>query len=173
MYIVAGPDPNPRGGSQLPNPNECNFTLTSATREEMLTPNPNECKSMLTSAPKGEVPPPDPNEFNRTLTSVIWGYLYHIIYYTIVSVREMFSITNQALPVDPPRILQQYKEICDDTGGEFALDWLTDELGLKHCFVSNKWGSPGAKGHTRAQPQTAAHTCSPVKGFSKKTVQNI
>ena len=31
MYTVASPDPNPRGGSQLPNPNECNSTLTSGT----------------------------------------------------------------------------------------------------------------------------------------------
>ena len=31
MYIVASPDPNPRGGGQLPNPNECNSTLTSGT----------------------------------------------------------------------------------------------------------------------------------------------
>ena len=29
------------GGGQLPNPNECNSTLTSATREETLTHNPN------------------------------------------------------------------------------------------------------------------------------------
>ena len=29
MYIVAGPDPNPVGGGQLPDPNECNSTLTS------------------------------------------------------------------------------------------------------------------------------------------------
>ena len=35
MYTVAGPDPNPRGGGQLPNPK-------SATRGETLTPNPNE-----------------------------------------------------------------------------------------------------------------------------------
>ena len=28
MYTVASPDPiNPRGGSQLPNPNMCNSTL--------------------------------------------------------------------------------------------------------------------------------------------------
>ena len=40
MYIVASPDPNPRGGGQLPNPNECNSTLMSATRGETLTPNP-------------------------------------------------------------------------------------------------------------------------------------
>ena len=40
MYIVACPDPNPRGGGQLPNPNECNSALTSAAREETLTPNP-------------------------------------------------------------------------------------------------------------------------------------
>ena len=32
MCAVAGPDHNPRGGGQLPNPNECNSTLTSATR---------------------------------------------------------------------------------------------------------------------------------------------
>ena len=36
MYTVASPDPdpdpNPRGGGQLPNPYECNSTLTSATR---------------------------------------------------------------------------------------------------------------------------------------------
>ena len=32
MYSVASPDPNPRGGGQLPNPNECNSTLTSETR---------------------------------------------------------------------------------------------------------------------------------------------
>ena len=33
MYAVAGPnpDPNRRGGGQLPNPNECNSTLTSGT----------------------------------------------------------------------------------------------------------------------------------------------
>ena len=32
MYTVASPDPNPRGGGQVPNPNECNSTLTSGTR---------------------------------------------------------------------------------------------------------------------------------------------
>ena len=31
MYTVASRGPNPRGGSQLPNPNECNSTLTSGT----------------------------------------------------------------------------------------------------------------------------------------------
>ena len=31
MYTVASPDPNPGGGGQLPNPNECNSTLTSGT----------------------------------------------------------------------------------------------------------------------------------------------
>ena len=31
MYTVASPDPNPRAGGQLPNPNECNSTLTSGT----------------------------------------------------------------------------------------------------------------------------------------------
>ena len=48
MYTVASPgsdpghDLNPRDGGQLPNPNKCNSTLTSVTREEALTPNPNE-----------------------------------------------------------------------------------------------------------------------------------
>ena len=31
MYTVASPDPNPRRGGQLPNPNECNSILTSGT----------------------------------------------------------------------------------------------------------------------------------------------
>ena len=58
MYIVAGPDPNPRGphggggGGQLPNPNECSSMLTNGTRGEALTLNPNECNSTLTSATK-------------------------------------------------------------------------------------------------------------------------
>ena len=53
MHTVASPDPHPRGGGQLPKPNECNSTLTSATRGETLTPNPNECNSTLTSGTKG------------------------------------------------------------------------------------------------------------------------
>ena len=34
LYTVASPDPdpNPKGGGQLPNPNECNSTLTGGTR---------------------------------------------------------------------------------------------------------------------------------------------
>ena len=32
MYTVASPDHNPRGGGQLPNPNECNSTLTNGTK---------------------------------------------------------------------------------------------------------------------------------------------
>ena len=40
MYTVASPDPSPRDGGQLPNPNKCNSTLTSGTRGEI--PNPNE-----------------------------------------------------------------------------------------------------------------------------------
>ena len=40
MYTVASPDPGPRDGGQLPNPNKCNSTLTSGTRGEI--PNPNE-----------------------------------------------------------------------------------------------------------------------------------
>ena len=39
---------NWRGG-QLPDPNECNSTLTSETGGETLTPNPNECNSTLMS----------------------------------------------------------------------------------------------------------------------------
>ena len=32
VYVASpDPDPNPRGGGQLPNPNECNSTLTSGT----------------------------------------------------------------------------------------------------------------------------------------------
>ena len=38
MYTVASPDPNPRGGGQLPNPNECNSTLNSGTNN--IYPNP-------------------------------------------------------------------------------------------------------------------------------------
>ena len=53
MYTVASPDPNPRGGGQLPNPNKCNSVLTSGTRGEVLTPNPNECNSTLTSGTSG------------------------------------------------------------------------------------------------------------------------
>ena len=51
MYTVDSPDPDPdsRGGGQLPDPNECNSTLKSATREETLTPNLNEWNSTLTS----------------------------------------------------------------------------------------------------------------------------
>ena len=44
MYTIASPDPDPntRGEGQLSNPNECNSTLTSATKEDTLTSNPNE-----------------------------------------------------------------------------------------------------------------------------------
>ena len=86
MYTVASPDPNPRGGGQLPNPNERNSTLTSATRGETLTRNPNERNSTLTrgtsegAAPtyiyiktRGEGQLPDPNECNSTLTSATKG----------------------------------------------------------------------------------------------------
>ena len=51
-----------RGESQLPNPYEWNSTLTSATREGMLTTrgegqlsNPNEWNSMITSATREEM----------------------------------------------------------------------------------------------------------------------
>ena len=46
------------GRDQLPNPNECDSTLTSGTRGETLTPNPNECHSTLTSVIKGIYPCP-------------------------------------------------------------------------------------------------------------------
>ena len=53
MYTVASPgpdpdpdpDPNPGDEGQLSDPNKCNSTLTSATREEALTPNG--CNSSL------------------------------------------------------------------------------------------------------------------------------
>ena len=72
MYTVASPDPDPnsRRGGQLTNTNECNSTLTSATREETLTPNPNACNSTLTSGTSGAQPPPIPY------------ILYHIYIYT-------------------------------------------------------------------------------------------
>ena len=44
-----------RGGGQLPDPNEWNSTLTSATGGETLTPNPNECNSSLTSGARGGI----------------------------------------------------------------------------------------------------------------------
>ena len=50
------PDPNPRGeGGHLPNPNECNSTLVSATRVETLTRN--ECNSTLLSGTSGGASP--------------------------------------------------------------------------------------------------------------------
>ena len=36
MCTVASPDPNPNGRGQLPNPSECNSTLTNETRGETL-----------------------------------------------------------------------------------------------------------------------------------------
>ena len=55
INTVPDPDPNPRvGGQQLPDPNECNSTLTSETREETLTPNPNEYNSTPTSGTREE-----------------------------------------------------------------------------------------------------------------------
>ena len=84
MNTVADPDhnPNPTIGGQLPNPNECNATLTSETRGgETLTPNPNECNSTPTSGTRWGHSPhiydinwggsqlPNPNECNSMLTS--------------------------------------------------------------------------------------------------------
>ena len=40
MYTVAIPDPNSRGGGQLPNPNECNSTLMSGTSGAQPPPAP-------------------------------------------------------------------------------------------------------------------------------------
>ena len=57
MYTVDSLAPNPKGGGQLPDPNECNSTLMSATRKEMLTPDPNECNSTLTSGTSGGAAP--------------------------------------------------------------------------------------------------------------------
>ena len=68
MYIVASSDPNPRGESHLPNPNDCNYVLTSATRGEELTPSLNECKSTLTSGTRS-IPP-----------IYIYIYIYTYIY---------------------------------------------------------------------------------------------
>ena len=61
MYTVASPDPNPRGGGQLPNPNECNSTLTSGTNNIYPYPyidinDPGHrfrSGSLLTTTPKG------------------------------------------------------------------------------------------------------------------------
>ena len=65
MYTVASPgsdpghDPYPRDGGQLPDPNKCNSTLTSGTREEALTPNPNEWNpTLLTSGTENIYPYP-------------------------------------------------------------------------------------------------------------------
>ena len=48
MYTVASPDPSPRDGGQLPNPNKCNSILTSGTRGVILT---------LTSGTSGSAAP--------------------------------------------------------------------------------------------------------------------
>ena len=84
VYVASpDPDPNPRGGGQLPNPNECNSTLTSGTSGGTAPtytiytgaggqfPNPksaillyaNECNK------ERETLTPNPNECNSTLTS--------------------------------------------------------------------------------------------------------
>ena len=76
MCTVASPDPNPRGGGQLPNLNKCNSTLTSGTRGEALTPNPNKCNCTLMSGASGGRAPPVPYKLGEgvnylTLTSAI------------------------------------------------------------------------------------------------------
>ena len=57
MYTVASPDPNPRGGGQLPNPKSAILRRNECNEEETLTPNPNECNSMLTSRTGGGAAP--------------------------------------------------------------------------------------------------------------------
>ena len=61
MYTVASPDPSPRDGGQLPNPNKCNSTLTSGT--------------------SGEIP--NPNEWNK------WERSPHLYIYTILQNKKM------------------------------------------------------------------------------------
>ena len=51
MYTVASPDPNPKGGGQLPNPK------SAILRPRALTPNTNECNSTLTSGTSGGAAP--------------------------------------------------------------------------------------------------------------------
>ena len=83
MYTVASPDPdpNPRGGGQLPNPTECNSTLTSATRGETLTPNPNECNSTLTSVSGGFLLPLYYNRWNSSpVQKSIWYDRHQTVY---------------------------------------------------------------------------------------------
>ena len=77
MYTVASPDPSPRDGGQLPNPNKCNSTLTSGTRGEI--PNPDEWNKWERSPPhlymytfcrikrcgSAGCPPPPPIIFER------------------------------------------------------------------------------------------------------------
>ena len=74
MYIVASPypDPNPRGGGQLPNPKSATSTLTSATGEEKLTPNPNGCNSTLTSGTRGIYP----HRYISMLMSGVTAYVF-------------------------------------------------------------------------------------------------
>ena len=77
MYnTVASPDPNPRGGVELPNPNNCSSTLMTGTRGEALTAKSNECNSTLTSGTSGAQPPPIPYKLGEgasylTLASAI------------------------------------------------------------------------------------------------------
>ena len=56
MYTVASPDPNPRGGGQLPNL-RVQFYANEYNEEETLTPNPNECNSTLKSGTSGGAAP--------------------------------------------------------------------------------------------------------------------
>ena len=57
MYTAASPDPNPRGGGQLPNPVRVQFYANECNEGETLTPNPNECNSTLTSGTSGGAAP--------------------------------------------------------------------------------------------------------------------
>ena len=57
IYVASpDPDPNPRGGDQLPNPKSA-FYANECNEGETLTPNPNECNSTLTSGTSGGAAP--------------------------------------------------------------------------------------------------------------------
>ena len=70
MYTVDSPDPGPRDGGQLPNPNKCNSTLTSGTRREI----------------------PNPNEWNK------WERSPHLYIYTILQNKKMRRCRVPPLP---------------------------------------------------------------------------
>ena len=68
VYVASpDPDPNPRGGGQLPNPKR--FYANECNEGETLTPNPNECNSTLTSGTSGGAAP------TYTIYTGEWGQL--------------------------------------------------------------------------------------------------